>query len=715
MEQTQSSQEGKLHFLDYWRVVKTRKAIVFVVFLLVLLVTATVTYFQPKIYSATTRIKVEQERPTVEVFQQQGPVGYDPYFLQTQYEIIQSRKILYPVVERLKLPEVWAKRNQPLPIATTEMGFQRLSRSIACRRFRDTSLIEIATYDEDPQLAAQTANTVADTFERERLEEKRKQVLKGVDKLREEMTQQQERVRVAQQKVEQLRKDLNVPVIGSAANFIKLTDQTLQQLESQLTSARVEAVGRETRLRELKKLSPLQLRNTIATVISDPNVQQLLQNLTDTETKLESLKEDYGPDHPTVRAMLASRDKLQEQLDARLEGVMRGFEVEYQMAQSRVTELQNQLDAAKNSSASMEGEKFLPFRNAQREEELETKLYEALKSRLQQVSIEMEVPRSPVEVIDRAQPSMAPVRPNMWLNCVMGAVVGLILGIGLAFFFEFLDTSIKKVDDIERYLGLPVLGVVARQAELLSRGNASPVHLEAYRMLRANIEFAKADATTRSICLLSAGAGEGKSFSCANLAFVYAQHGARVLVVDGDLRRPSVHQYFGVPNNLGLADHLSGTKAIEDIIQPTSTPNVWVITSGTGLKSALPMLTSERMEHLIRDVSQRFDMVLYDTPPVLGVSDAAVIAREVGTAILVVQHRRYPRTMSVRARQVIENAGGKLLGVIVNNVNVGQDESYYYYHDHYDRYLQVPETMRSAAVAESKVPSGDEIKFQGKY
>jgi Mrp family chromosome partitioning ATPase len=121
------------------------------------------------------------------------------------------------------------------------------------------------------------------------------------------------------------------------------------------------------------------------------------------------------------------------------------------------------------------------------------------------------------------------------------------------------------------------------------------------------------------------------------------------------------------------------------------------------------------MEQLIREVSQRFDMVLYDTPPILGVSDAAVIAREVGTAILVVQHRRYPRTMSVRARQVIENAGGKLLGVIVNNVNVGQDESYYYYHDHYDRYLQVPETMRPPTIPEAKKPSSDEIELHGKY
>src|SRR5207244_799032 len=127
------------------------------------------------------------------------------------------------------------------------------------------------------------------------------------------------------------RKELDVSLIGTAANVVKLTDQTLQQLESQLTSARVESAGREARLAELKKLTPLQLRNTIATIINDPNVQQLLQNLTDAETGIERLKEDYGPDHPTVRGAMATRDKLQEQLDARLAGIIRGFEVEYLM------------------------------------------------------------------------------------------------------------------------------------------------------------------------------------------------------------------------------------------------------------------------------------------------------------------------------------------------------------------------------------------------
>ena len=722
MQQSQPSRESRLQFLDYWRVVKTRKAIVFAVFLLVLLTAATVTYFQPKIYAGIARIKVEQERPSVAVFQQQMLPSYDPYFLQTQYEIIQSQKILYPVIEQEKLLKVWADRHQALPNASIDMALQRLKNQIAVRRFRDTSLIEITVYDEDPRLAATIANSITEVFEKDRLEVKRHQVLRGLDKLREELALQQGRVQAAQTKVEQLRKELGVPLVGGTENAVKLSDVTLNQLELQLTTARVEAVAREARVAELKKLSALQLRNAIATIITDPNVQQLLQNFTDIETNLERLKEDYGPDHPVVRATIATRDKLREQLDTRLEGILRGFEVEYQMAQARVTEIQRQLDEAKKVSLTMEGDRYLPFRNARREEESETKLYEVLKQRLAQETTDMEMPRSPVEVIDHAEPLFIPVRPRMWLNLSLGAIIGLVLGVGVAFFLEYLDTSIKTVQDIEQYLGLPVLGVVSHQAKLLCRGEASPGEIEVYRMLRTNVEFTKGNGAIKSLCVLSAGAGEGKSYTTANLAYTYAQQGARVLVVDSDLRRPSVHKYLELPNDFGLADYLTSSKGVDEIVQGTKVDNVWAITSGTSTRASLPLLTSHRMEQLIQEVGRRFDVVLYDTPPVLGVSDAAVMAREVGMALLVIQDRRYPRAMSLRALQVIERAGGKLLGVVVNNVTLSQDDTYYYYHGHYGYYDQqtppqpaAPAAAPVATPAAPKKADGDEIELQGKY
>jgi polysaccharide biosynthesis transport protein len=709
MEQTlaSSSPESRLQFLDYWRVIKTRKVIILLVFLLSGLTAFTVSLSLPKKYMASVRIKVEAEKPTVDLFAQSQTAGYDPYFLQTQYQIIQSQKILYPVIEAFKLQQTW-----DLPI---DIAMRRLKGQLSVRRYPDTSLIEIGVTDHDGHLAADIANKIAEVFENDRLEVKKQQTQKGIDKLRDDVTQQEDRVRVVQEKIERLRKELGVPIVGN----VKMSDVTMQHLESELSDARNAAITSEARLNAVKKLTPQQLQDAVSVLVNDPTVQSLSQKLTDTDTTLETLKQDFGPEHPTVLAAIAQHDKLQDQLTQHLEGIKKGIELEYVVAKARVDDLQQRYDDAKNASYDLESEKFLPFRNAMREEESEMKLEEIVKSRLQQAMIEIELPRSPVEVIDYAQVPLpqAYVSPTVVPNTVLGCVAGLILGVTLAFFIEFLDTSIKKIEDVEKYFGLPTLGVVGQQADLLHRGSVSMAHLEAYRMMRTNIEFAKPAGALTSLCVLSAGAGEGKSFTIVNLAFVYAQHGARVLIVDSDLRRPTMHENLGISNTIGLADYLGGQKTVQEIIQATEIPNVWAIAGGGGgtAKDALPLLTSRRMADLIEEVGRQFDVVLYDTPPILGVSDAAIMAREVGFSLLVIQHRRYPRNMARRAVQVVQNAGGKLLGIVVNNVQLGHDETYYYYHDQVEPSRPAPIRATRPIATAKPLDSSDEINLSGKY
>lgn len=715
MQTTTLSQEARIHFVDYWRVIKTRWPFVLIVLLVTLLITTVVTLLQPKLYSSSLRMKVEQDRPTVAVFEREQYPTYDPYFLQTQFEILQSRRILDPVVERLNLQRVWGSADEELPVS---IAAERLRRRMNARRFRDTSLIEIVVRDTDPRLAAAIANTIAEVFEKDRLEFKRQQTMRGLEKLREELTAQWQRVQQAQAEVERLRKELQVPVFGT----MRLSDMELQQLNQQLTAARAEAASLEAKVTELKKLTPIQLRNTIATLINDPNVSALLQSLTESELRLETLKQDFGPDHPSVRAELANLEKLQEQMDGRLAGVIAGFEIQLQATMRRVEALQKQLDEAKQASLLMESEAYRPFRNAQLIEEQEMRLYDALKQRLQQESVTVELPRSPVEVVERAEPSLIPVSPRVRLNLILGGIAGLVLGVIMAFLLEFLDTSIKKVEDIEQYLGLPVLGIIPEQAGLLIRGQATPQHLEAYRMLRTNLEFARGNGEINSICVLSAAPSEGKSFTIANLAVACAQHGARVLVVDCDLRQPQQHELFAISNASGLADYLVGLRTLEEVTLPSGIPNLAVIPSGSGAqaKPALAMLSSQRMADLIESLRRQYDIVLYDTPPVLGVSDAASLAHDVGAALLVIQHRRYPRDMVRRALQIVQHAGGKLLGVVVNNVQLEQAGAYFYYHEGYEPYFKAPELRAREQPASQPVSSSaaakrpDEIEFSEK-
>jgi capsular exopolysaccharide synthesis family protein len=664
---------------------------------------------------ASLRIQ-EQERIAVSVFDREVSPGYDPYFLQTQYEIIQSQKILYPVIERFELQKKWG-RNQPLPM---DLALQVLKDSLGVRRFRDTSLIEISVESVEPSLAAQLANAIAEVFSTERLELRRKETQRGLDKLQEKLKQQEAKVQAAQQKVERVRRELNVPVFGA----VKLSDMTIQQLEQQQTAAKVEMVSRESRLQELQKLSPQDLRNAATSIFNDANLALLLQNFDTVELQLERLKQQFGPEHPDLRSVLAQHEKLQLQIDTRIRGLMRGFEVDYKMTQTRYAELAKQLEELKKASLAQDSEAYLAYRNAQRAEESETRLCETMKAQFEQETVKLELPRSPVELIDRAEVPLFPVRPSMGLNLVLATVVGLVLGIALAFLVEFLDTGVKVMEDVEQYLGLPVLGVIPRDVIQLGRPDSSPGDLEVYRMLRANIDFSQPDAQHKSLAILSAGAGEGKSFTVTNLAFVYAQQGSRVLVVDSDLRRPTTHKLLGVDRHDGLSDFLSGGKRVEEIIRTTNLTNVWLIPAGSPKSSqlALPLLTSQRMQQLIKDVSQRFDVVLYDTPPVLGISDAAIIAREVGNAVLVMRHQRFPRHVSLRARKLVENAGGKWLGVIVNHCHVGQEEAYYYDHDRHEHYLhdiegdgEAPSEKKDGGTSTSTARSDKKGDFESKY
>lgn len=707
MEQPTFNQETRSHLVDYWGVIKSRWVLEVVVFLAVVLIVAIVTYLQPNIYTSATRIKVEHEQPAVDVFDRTPYPTYDPYFLQTQYEIISSKKILYQVIDRLHLQEHWK-------LPTADLAYLRLRSALTPRRYRDTSLIEIAVSDQDPRRAAEIANVTADVFERDRLNVARERTLEGLNKLRDELKDRAEQHQAAQAKVEKLRKELNVPVFGN----VKLSDITLQNLEAQLTQARVEAVSRKSKLDELRKLPADQRRHTIATLINDPNVQTLLQTVTESELRLEVMKQDYGPEHPRILAEMATLDKLREQIDARLEGVIRGTEVEYLVAQARVDELQKQLNETKALSMAMESDTFLPFRNAQDEEERARRLYDQLDARISQETVTLEVPRRPVEVIDRAEPAQYPSRPRRKLNLALGCVAGLVLGVTLAFLIEFLDTSVKRIEDVERYLELPVLGVVPQDTRLLASGQATPLHIEAYRILRTNLEFTKPDPTINSYCLLSCGPGEGKSFTVANLACLYAQHGARVLVVDGDLRRPAVHLLFNLGVDAGLADYLAGGQPLAEVIVATAIPNVSVLPAGTtaARPNAVPLLGSQRMSDLVQTLGRQFDVVLYDAPPALGVSDAVVLAHQVGYACLVVQHRRYPRQLTRRARQIVEQAGGRLLGAIINNVAINQGESYFY-HQTYAEYLREPVPgARTTGPGPQARPAADEtIKLTERY
>jgi len=299
--------------------------------------------------------------------------------------------------------------------------------------------------------------------------------------------------------------------------------------------------------------------------------------------------------------------------------------------------------------------------------------------------------------------SESPVSPNVTLNLVLGAVVGLIFGVGIAFFLEYIDTSVKTMDDVERYLQVPVLAVIPKDISLLHRQRGSSPDAEAYRILRTNIEFNRKNPEDNTITLVSGGAGEGKSTTLMNLAYICAQGGYTTLMIDADLRRPRLHTFFGINNSVGLTNYLTTDLMLEDVILQTPVDNLYFMPSGILPVDAAGILNSRRMSELIQDVKQRFDLIFVDSPPILGVSDASVLVSEVDLTIIIVQHRKLPRNMLLRVKQAIESVGGNILGVVLNNVDVRSDSQYQYYTSYYTYYApseaQGPPAMSAPAMA----------------
>lgn len=686
-----------LHFLDYWRVIRSRKEIVLAVAILVVLTGTVYTLMLPNIYASSVRISVSEDAPEINPFaaQQNYSSSYNPYFLRTQFEILQSKPILYEVVNRLNLQQEWGQTGEKLP---REVAYAILKNSISVFQQRDTSLIVISVKRDNPDEAADIANELSEVYRDSRLDLAVKNARGAIDKINEALKEQFLRVEAAEERIQEIRTELDIAVVGGEGQ-VDVGDIRMQQLEGDRLMAQEDMLEKEGLLMILEKLDDKDLVEQASYITFDQFVMNTIQQIQDIEVQLSSLDADFGANHPEVKRMRFQQDKLEETLAKRLQALRNGLKTEYLIAKNKFDSLSNVLASVRSETIESQGAKFRPFRNALADLETERFIYNQLKSKHRQEIITLEVPRNPVELIDIAEPNRRPVSPNLFMNVLLSIFVGLGAGVGLAYFIEYLDTSIKTADDVERILGLPVLGLIPQKVRPLIEEGPDSEHAEAYRVLRTNLAFTEGGSHKGAFSVLSGGAGEGKSTTVFNLAFVCAQQGEKVLLIDADLRRPVQHSILGVSNRFGLTNVLLRDVPVEEAIKPTSVPNLHFLPSGRLPRTSLGVLDPKRIGELITSLKTKYDVVLIDTPPLVGISDSAIIAKETDGAIIVVQYRKYPREMLIKAKQMIETLGVNVIGAVLNNINVMRDDYYYYYHSYSDYYHS----------SESEVPMDDNV------
>jgi capsular exopolysaccharide synthesis family protein len=695
--------ETRLHFLDYWRIIRIRKTVILAVFLLVVITATLVTFILPESYASTARIKVERDVSDIKtILESASNLGYDPYFIQTEFEIIKSELVLSNVIQNLNLQVEWGKKYAGGEKLKSQEALMLLGQRLDLKVGRNTSLIEIRIFSEDPQEASSIANAIAESYRDYRSEERRQLTMGGIRVLEERFEDQDKKVREAQREMDDLRNKLEISdadAVGLSPAPL-LEQETLRRLEYLRIEAKTTYDREEKLLQQLKSKSREDLKKVLPTAITDPQLAELLQQLNLVEQTRIQLKKDLSDEHPSVKTATLQIQELERKIAQRVDGVIDGLDVRTKSLKEGLDSLVKEVEKAKEADREKVA-RSRPYFEKKRELESLLAFKRILEMKLASEKIDVDIPKTTmVQLVDRATPALRPVRPNKPLNIVLGVIIGLVVGVGLAFFIEYLDTSVKTIDDVERALQSPVLGVIPQNVgELLVEGAESP-HAEAYRVLRTNLLFSRKDDKLNTIAVVSAGAGEGKTTTVLNLATVFAQSNQRVIVVDSDLRRPSLHKRLRVSNALGLTNFLLKQNALEEVIQTTNLASLDFLPSGKLPSSSLGILSSAQMKDLISELKQRYDYVFFDSPPIMGVSDASILASEVDMTLQVIQYRRYPQPMNIRAKQLIEKVGGNLIGIVLNNINMSQDESYYYYSGYYhDYYYRSDETQAKAEAA----------------
>lgn len=684
--------ELQRHTLDAWQVIRNRFGLIIASFLLVFSVAVIITYIMPRKYRGRVEMRIERRDMKVDVFDERrsfDAMVMSEQWMKTEVDTIAKAETLYPVVDALELQKRWET-------PTRQIALARLLANLDIQSALRSDMVTIQFYDESQQLAVDVANAVADSYMSRRIGVDRAQKEEALETIRKQILEQEALAASARER--KLAAQRAAGIVGelpyggpfSRRPGYEVTtpeeqlEMTRQQelvrinLEIQALQAELQEIGKLTNDEIAQRASALRLQNQILTALQ--------AELNQYAVKLEGLlNSGLGRKHPNVLAIQAQIDKTTSLIVETTKSHIAGLDNKLASALAQKAELEKFNEASKTEALDQQAG-LNDYIAAKRElEELEN-LVLKLKERYAEEKSGLDLVKSPATIYAKAEPEPKPAKPNILLNLALGGVLGLMLGVGLAFGLESLDTTVRSIDDVERFLGVPVLAVIPRDVGVLHRTSGFAPDAEAYRILRTNIEFNRKNPNANCITVVSGGAGEGKSTTLTNLAFVCAQGGYNVLLIDADLRRPRLHTLFDVGNTRGLTNYLSTQVPLEEVVVQTPVENLYFLPSGLLPADSAGILNSQRMSELIEDVKARFDLVLIDSPPILGVSDASVLVNEADLTLIVVQHRKLPRQMLLRVKQAVENVGGKVLGVVLNNVDVRTDAQYQYYTSYYTYY-----------------------------
>ncbi len=699
------------HLLDYLIILRKHQWLI-ITFLLTVVTVVTIASFKMKPeYEAAARVEVDKEAQNLQPFPDSNAYGEfedTETYIETQTKILQSETLALMTIKSMDLGRYPEFGGSPNAMAWEHAGANPRRPAIlgaflgrlSVKRVPNSRLIEVQFEAEDPQLAAQIVNTHLQNYVEENFRSKYDATTQASTWLSAEL----EELRIKVEKSEDAR------IAYERQNQIwqidekqDITTQKLADLSKAVTDAQTDVAQKEA----LYRMAVSGNVDALPAARSNDVIGNLLKRKADLDEQYAEALDQYGPNFPKVLRIAAQQKEVADNLASARKTMVESVEEDFTTARSRVELLQEALDKQKAEANDL-AEKLVQYHILQHDAESNKQLYDGLLQKLKEAGITAGLRSSNIRVVDPALAPATPARPQKARNILLAFLVGLVGGVGLALFREYLDNTVKSPDDIEALTGLPSLAVVpslpglnathgrfsrlAREAapqsatgprvELLSYIQPKSQISEAFRALRTSLLLSQADHPPQVILVTSALPREGKTTAAVNLAVTLAQLGDRTLLMDSDLRKPGIRRALNltIGKEVGLSSYLAGVSTLDEVTIPHPTINNLVaLTTGPVPPSPADLLSSHRMREAIVELRHRFKFIVIDSPPVMAATDPVILSALTDGVLLVVRSGETPKEAFTRTRDLLAAVKCRLLGVVLNAVDSSAPDYYYSY------------------------------------
>lgn len=713
-----------------WRMIVKHRWLLLAVASAGLVAALLLSFIQTPQYVASTTVQVDKRMPRIVKFQDE-PVseGDERSAMGTQLEILKSRALAERVIDELRLDrqgqaelqsqaeqasdeasaeesapqgEGWGalisgmtgrmkdsytKMREPALRSADQLNRQEVVdafvKSVQVEQLRNTRMIRIAAENADPQLAARMANSMAQSFIALTLERRLESSTYAKTFLETQLALTKAKLEESERRINEYSRSRNILTLDEKTNVI---NQTYTDFASALSKAEFERIKLESEY-EAIRTNPDSARQVLESRVIQTYKEQRAR--LDAEYQLNA--KIYKKDFPKMQQLEAQINDIDGKIESEVQSTLRSLRNLLDTARSQETQLAKRLAQARSEIVSGQ-DKNVDYNLLKREVDTNRELYDGLLQQVKEVGVAGGVEANNIQVVDKAHAPLFPHKPRLGLNAAIGLLAGLMLGLLLVFLLESLDDSIKFSDEVEKLLAVPLLGVIPKIREKVSLPSIALLahedprsHLaEAYRSVRTSLQFSTSEGAPRRLVLTSTTKNEGKSTSALALAINFAQLGKRVVLMDGDMRNPTVHKLMGMNNAFGLSNYLSGHAGADDqLVQSTRIPNLMVVTSGPIPPSPVDLLTGPRFLELLDTLqSGGVDYIIIDGPPVLGLADAVVLGNQVHSVLYVAQANLTRKSHIKDAFRRLRMAGVVPRGVVLTKTTA-QNMAYYDYQSYY--------------------------------